>query len=844
MKNLDKQYSPADFEAKTYAQWEDAGVFEPTGKGEPYTIMLPPPNVTGVLHMGHALQDTIMDILARRARMLGKDVLWQPGTDSAALPTNKIIQEKLEAEGKTREDVGREQYVKLADEWYQQTGSEILNQMKRLGASCAWNRSVFTLDPEYVKAINEAFLEYYQRGYIYRGSRIVNWDPKTQTTVSDLEIEYQTEKGNFYYFQYGPFEIGTARPETKFSDKYVVVHPDDERYAEYKHGDTFECEWINGPIKATIIKDEASDPSVGSGAMTITPWHSQIDFELAQKHDLDMEQIIDFDGKLLPVAGEFAGMPIEEAREKIVQKLDEKGLLNRVDEKYEHNVAVNDRGKGTIEPQVMRQWFVDMSKLKEQTIKAAEDEDVKFVPKRWKKHFVSWMENVYDWNINRQIWLGHRLPVWWKKGTHGTDNEEGNFVVQLDSPGQEYEQDPDTLDTWFSSALWPLGTLGWPRDSKELERYYPTDVLVTARDILYLWVARMVFSGLELVKDIPFKEVFIHPTVLTKDGKRMSKSLGTGIDPLELIEEYSADALRFGLMSQMSFDSQAIKFDETDVTAGRNFANKIWNMARLLQGLEGRDERSTADDWIEGQLSELISRVNKNLDEYRIGEALDEIYNFIWKDFADWYLEILKHEGLVEVAKKVFVTTLQLLHPFMPFVTEVLWDSFGQEGMVALSQWPSAEAFSTKKDAEKGMAVFKDIVSSAREARRYLKISPGEEVSLAVKHPVLETALGKIARAKLVDTDESLLRWPLASGGAIGIGSATIDEAAKENARAELSKEKEELAVKISKQEGLLKQMAERAPQEVIDEKKAELATWQARTNAVDNILLYLGTDK
>lgn len=820
-------------------------MFTPTSKENPFVIMLPPPNITGSLHMGHALQDTIMDILSRYHRMLGESVLWLPGTDHAALPTNKIINDQLAAEGTDRFKIGREKFLERTQEWYDKTGKEIVNQMKRMGCSCDWSRERFTMDDKYVAAVNAAFINYFEKGYIYRGARIVNWDPQTQTTVSDLEIDWKTEKVPFYTFKYGPFEISTARPETKFGDKYVVMHPDDERYQQYKHGDQFEAQWINGKITATVIKDEAIDREFGTGVMTITPWHDVTDFAIAVRHGLDMEPIIDLDGKLLPIAGEFAGMPITEARPKIAEKLRQKGLLAGVEENYEHNVALNDRGKGVIEPQVMRQWFVDMKKLKAETLEAAQKDLIRFIPVRWKKHFIDWMENVYDWNINRQIWLGHRLPVWWKKGTHGTADEDGNFVVSVDPPAEgEWEQDPDVLDTWFSSALWPIATLGWPEATDDLNTFYPTSVLVTARDILYLWVARMVFSGLELMQGekygnrkqaarIPFKDVFIHPTVLAKDGRRMSKSLGTGVDPLGLIEQYGADATRFGLIYQMSFDSQAIKFDEQAIKAARNFTNKIWNIARFLSTLEDRGEKSLADDWIESRLAKTAQQVTGLINEYKFGEAARLLYEFVWKDFADWYVEMLKVEGSATAARESFATILRLLHPFMPFVTEKLWEQYGEDNsMLISSSWP---ALDSRQNDFSEIDYIKDIVSTVRGARTLLGVKPGSAVDIympqATAMPLVVQAL---CRASIANAESGAMRrFPLMSGGYVAIGSAEITDQSLSNARDKLNKERTKLEAFIQRQEATIAGMAGKAPADKIAEKKTALEEAEQRLKEI-----------
>lgn len=790
--------------------------------------------------------------------MLGDRTLWVPGTDHAALPTNKIIVEQLSREGKTKEDIGREAFLERTQKWYSKTGAEILHQMKRLGCSCDWSRSRFTQDEKYIEAVNTAFIKYYESGYIYRGSRIVNWDPKARTTVSDLEIDWKTEKTPFYTFRYGPFEISTARPETKFGDKYVVMHPEDERYKQYSEGDTFTAEWINGPIEATVIKDDAIDMEFGTGVMTITPWHDATDFAIAERHNLTMEQIIGFDGKLLPIAGEFAGQDAVSARDSIVEKLQEKGLVVSIDENYEHNIALNDRGKGMIEPQIMRQWFLRMDKLKEDTILAAKEDIVNFVPPRWKKHFINWMENVYDWNINRQIWLGHRLPVWWKKGSHGSDQEEGNYVVSLESPGADYEQDPDVLDTWFSSALWPFATLGWPENTSDLKNYYPTSLLVTARDIMYLWVARMIFSGLELLKEetynrpelsdrAPFRGVFIHPTVLAKSGQRMSKSLGTGVDPLELIEKYGADATRFGLMHQTTYDSQAIKFDEDAIKSARNFANKIWNLARLISSLPDRGSKETlADTWIKLRLNECTAKVSGYLEKLMPGEAARTLYDFIWKDFADWYVEIVKTEGSPEVAQSVFKDILKLAHPFMPHITETLWGTAGEKEMLITASWPEIKELPQKeqdkfRDTEKSMNAFKEVVNTVRSARRLLSVPASAGINLFTADPAMPESMQNLTRATLqAELTDDMIKFPLPSGGSIGLSSSHITAESIKQARASLEKEADRLTAFITRQQQIINNMRDKAPDQVVVEKEASVSTSQSQLDEIKKNLACL----
>jgi valyl-tRNA synthetase len=843
-----QQYEPAEYEAKIYQQWEDSHSFQPDLSSEktPFVVMLPPPNITGSLHLGHALQDTIIDILIRHHRLLGEPTLWLPGTDHAALPTNKIIVEQLAAEGKTKEEIGREEFLRRTAAWYQSTGAQIIHQMKRLGCSCDWSRTRFTLDDAYYRSVQTAFVEYHKAGYLYRAPRLVNWDPATQTTVSDLEIDWHTEQTPFYTLQYGPFKIGTARPETKFGDKYVVMHPEDQRYANYQHGQTISLEWINGPITATIIKDEAVDPGFGTGVMTITPWHDATDFDLAQRHNLDMQQIIDFNGQLLPVAGDFAGLTVADARPRVVAKLQQKNLLVSVDDSYEHNLALNDRGKGVIEPQVMRQWFLDMSRLKEPTLAAAEQGQLEFLPPRWKKHFLNWMHGVRDWNINRQIWLGHRLPVWWRPGTHGTDNEEGNYIVSINKPddraglpaeasGAGWEQDPDVLDTWFSSALWPFATLGWPEGTPDLAKFYPTSLLVTARDILYLWVARMVFSGLEFLHQLPFRQVLIHPTVLTKDGRRMSKSLGTGLDPLELIDRYGADATRFGLIYQMNYDQQALKFDEEALKSARNFTTKLWNMARLLESLPVRSELSLADHWLQTRLHEVQQALTAELAAGRVGEAARRLYAFTWDDYAAWYLEILKEEGSTVFGRDAFRQLLQLLHPFLPFITEVLWQRSGAEGLLINAAWPSTSA---GKPAD--LTVFQEAVTLVRALRAQAGLKPTAKLNFSTPSSLpLPRAFQRLTGTVQVSAvNQPALSLKLANSLELTLAFTPEQQ---QSARTKLTQARELLAHQLEKQSAILVQMQGRAPDSKLKLKQAALAELKVKLAAVDKNLQLLG---
>lgn len=695
------------------ALWEKADYANPDtciAKGvtkadaDTYSIVLPPPNVTGTLHMGHAAMLAIEDILIRYARMQGKRTLWVPGTDSAAIATQAKVEDELyKKEKKTRHDIGRDELLKRIEVFTDESKATIINQLKKMGSSLDWSRYAYTMDDTRYRAVMEAFVRMHEAGLIYRGNRIVNWDPKLQTTVSDDEIEYVEKQDSFYYFKYGPFVIGTVRPETKFGDKYVVMHPDDKRYAEYKHGQQLELEWINGPITATVIKDEAADMETGSGVMTITPAHSGIDFEIATRHGLDVEQVIDERGILLPIAGEFAGQHIKKARAAIVEKLQKKGLVEKIDEKYVHNVATNSRGGGTIEPQIKKQWFVTVNKKatfpdgKERTLKewmkeAVESGQVKITPERFERIYYHWIDNLRDWNISRQIWFGHRIPAWFR-------GEE--VKVSLESPGADWEQDPDVLDTWFSSGLWTFSTLGWPEQTKDLEAYHPTAVLETGYDILFFWVARMVLMSGFLVGQIPFRQVYLHGLVRDGKGQKMSKSLGNIIDPLTMIGKYGADATRLSLIMGAAPGTD-IKLSEDKVRGFKHFANKLWNISRFVLENEGNPhgELLPEDAAKVAEAQKVAEEVSRLIQEFRLDLAADTTYHFVWDRFAAQILEdskeVLKGEDAAAKASKqrmlyeILITSLKLLHPFMPFVTEAIWQHLPEKETDALmvAKWP------------------------------------------------------------------------------------------------------------------------------------------------------------
>jgi valyl-tRNA synthetase len=732
-----KPFDPASAEARISALWEKADYANPdtciekgvtAADAETYSIVLPPPNVTGTLHMGHAAMLAIEDILIRTARMQGKRTLWIPGTDSAAIATQaKVEGEIYKKEKKTRHDLGREELLKRIEIFVEESKATIINQVKRMGSSLDWSRYAYTLDEKRYGAVMEAFVRMYDAGLIYRGDRIVNWDPKLQTTVSDDEIEYVEQKDPFYYFQYGPFVIGTVRPETKFGDKYVVMHPDDARYAEYKHGQTIDLEWINGPITATVIKDQAAVMETGSGVMTITPAHSNIDFEIAQRHKLDIEKVIDERGILLPIAGEFAGQHIKKARAAIVEKLQAKGLVTKVDENYMHNVATNSRGGGIIEPQIKRQWFIDVNKevefpdpstglraggtkssLKGKMREVVENGTTKIMPERYERIYYHWIDNLRDWNISRQIWFGHRIPAWHRpkdgvpSATRGI--EEGEIYVGLTAPeGDDWKQDEDVLDTWFSSGLWTFSTLGWPEETADLKTYHPTAVLETGYDILFFWVARMILMSTFLVGEVPFKNVYLHGLVRDGQGRKMSKSLGNIIDPLVMIEKYGADATRLSLIMGAAPGTD-IKLSEDRVRGFKHFANKLWNISRfVLENHEVITEESpygSEDQKLVDEARALAAEVTKHIENFRLDLASDLTYHFVWDRFAAEILEeskpILKAEhSLARISRQkalyeILIISLKLLHPFMPFVTEAIWQELPQKDSAQLmvAKWP------------------------------------------------------------------------------------------------------------------------------------------------------------
>ncbi|MCS7201230.1 MAG: valine--tRNA ligase [Dictyoglomus sp.] len=719
----------------------------------PFTIVLPPPNITGSLHLGHALNATIQDILIRWKRMQGFNALWIPGTDHAGIATQAVVERELLKEGKSRWDLGREKFLERVWQWKEKYGQTIIEQLKKLGVSCDWDRLRFTMDDVYSRAVIKAFVDLYNKGYIYRGERIINWCPRCRTAISDLEVKYIEEESFLWYIRYplveeeGYLVIATARPETMLGDTGVAVHPEDERYR------SFIGKNVTLPLvgrKIPIIADKAVNPEFGTGVLKVTPAHDPDDFEIGKRHNLPFITVIDERGYMNENAGEFKGLDVYSARKEIEKLLTQKGYLVKK-EPYTHDLATCDRCGTSIEPLISKQWFMRMDEIAKEAIKVVEEGKVKFIPDRWKKIYFDWMYNIKDWCLSRQLWWGHRIPAWYC-------NDCGHVNVKEESPKNcekcgslNLKQDEDVLDTWFSSALWPLGTLKWPEENPDLEYYYPTSVLSTARDIINLWVARMIMMGLEFKKDVPFYHVYIHPTVLTKEGKRMSKSKGTGVDPLELIEKYGADITRFSLAVQCT-EMQDLRFHEENFENTKNFANKLWNASRfVLMNLEDKDYSkvdlkahllSLSDKWILSILQKEIKEVTEHLENYRFSEYVKTIYNFFWSEFCDWYIELVKprlsnkedpESKLIaqSILWKVLTTNLLLLHPVMPFITEEIWQKLPYHSeSIMINPWPNYEEDFIDEESEINMEFIKESIRKIRALRAEFNIPISERIKV------------------------------------------------------------------------------------------------------------------
>ena len=748
-KDLAKQYDPKDVEDRIYKFWLDGKYFHAKCDPEkkPYTIVIPPPNITGQLHMGHALDNTLQDILIRYRRMQGYDALWLPGTDHASIATEAKIVEAMRKEGITKEDIGREGFLKRAWEWKEKFGGRIIEQLKKMGSSCDWDRERFTMDEGCSKAVKEVFVNLYNKGLIYRGERIVNWCPHCLTSISDAEVEYEDQAGHFWHLRYpfkdgsGYLELATTRPETMLGDTAVAVNPNDERYKDIV-GKTLILPIVHREIP--VIADDYVEMDFGTGCVKITPAHDPNDFEVGLRHNLEVIDTFTDDAHIKPEWGKYAGMDRMEARKAIVEDLEKEGAIVKIED-YSHNVGVCYRCHSSIEPKVSKQWFVKMEPLAKPAIDCVKNGEVKFVPERFDKTYYHWMENIKDWCISRQLWWGHRIPAWYC-------DECGEVVVSKETPTvcpkcgcNHLTQDPDTLDTWFSSALWPFSTLGWPDKTPELAHYFPTSTLVTGYDIIFFWVARMIFSSVENMHERPFDTVFIHGIVRDAQGRKMSKSLGNGIDPLIVIDEYGADALRFTLATGNS-PGNDMRFSDEKVGASRNFANKLWNAARFILMNLGEDEKAPhipdelalEDKWILSLFNKLTKEVTDNLDKFELGIAVQKLYDFIWDVFCDWYIEISKirlnsgDEKAAQTARDMLVyimsNTLKLLHPFMPFITEEIWQTLPHKGeSIMISEWPVYKDEYDFSVEEQEMDRIMEAVRAIRNRRAEMNVPPSKK---------------------------------------------------------------------------------------------------------------------
>ncbi len=751
MVEISDRYDPSRVEARWYQVWEERGYFhaDAASPKKPYCIVIPPPNVTGSLHMGHAFTFTLQDVLIRYKRMDGWNALWLPGTDHAGIATQYVVEKQLAAEGKTKEDLGRAAFIERVWRWKEESGGTIIRQLKRLGSSCDWQRERFTMDPGLSAAVREVFVRLWEEGLIYQGDYIVNWCPRCETVLADLEVEREDRDDEFVYIRYGPLTLGTVRPETKLGDTALAVHPRDRRYAKYV-GKTMEVPSVEGTVTLQVVADSAVDPKFGTGVIKVTPGHDPVDFEIGRRHNLPVRTVIGFDGKMTALAGKYAGLDRFECRRRIVADLKALGLVERI-EPYRHAVGVCYRCKTPVEPLVSKQWYVRMQPLAEPAIKAVRSGKIKMVPRGWTKTYYHWMENIRDWAISRQLWWGHRIPVWY------CDADDSMYVSRADLTrcpkcSAPLRQDTDVLDTWFSSGLWPFSTLGWPDSTPELKTFYPTSCLVTGFDILFFWVARMAMLGIKFMGDVPFRHVYIHALVRDAEGQKMSKSKGNVIDPLSIMDRYGTDAFRFTLVA-LAAQGRDIRLAEERIEGYRNFANKLWNGARLvLTNLAGYDPAiarrgtpSVADRWIMSRLTDAVARTRKALDGYRFNDAASAVYQFLWHEFCDWYLEIAKRslyqtEDPVAraVTQRTLVETLEgtlrLLHPFMPFISEEIWQRLPHRGdSIMVAPYPRVARKGRDPEAERRMAPLIAVVGAIRTVRSESRIPPGVELRVTVK---------------------------------------------------------------------------------------------------------------
>ena len=846
-KELAKAYEPKEVEDRIYDFWMKGKYFhaEVDPKKKPYTIVIPPPNITGQLHLGHAMDETLQDTLIRWRRMQGYSALWLPGTDHASIATEAKIVEAMRKEGITKEEIGREKFLERAWAWKDQYGGRIVEQLKKLGSSCDWDRLRFTMDEGCNKAVNHVFKKLYDKGLIYRGERIINWCPHCKTSISDAEVEYAEKDGNFWHLRYpltdgsGYIQLATTRPETMLGDTAVAVHPDDERYKDMI-GKTVTLPLVGKEIP--IIADSYVEQDFGTGVVKITPAHDPNDFEVGLRHNLPVINVMDDGGVINENGGKYAGMPALEARKQIVKDLDEAGFLIKI-EPIKHNVGTCYRCGTVVEPRVSTQWFVKMEPLAKPAIDAVKDGDIRFIPERMDKVYYNWMENIKDWCISRQLWWGHQIPAWYCACGETIVSETVPTVCPK-CGGTHLSRDPDTLDTWFSSALWPFSTLGWPDNTEELKYFYPTNTLVTGYDIIFFWVARMIFSGLEHMGEVPFNTVFFHGLIRDAQGRKMSKSLGNGVDPLDVISVYGADALRFTLVTGNS-PGNDLRFSEEKVSASRNFANKIWNAARfILMNIEGKDidcalpkKLYTSDKWILNRFNNVTAAVTENLEKFELGMAVSKLYDFIWDDFCDWYIELAKirmnsaDEESADSARRVLVwtmsNTLKLLHPFMPYITEEIWQTLPHDGeALIVAKWPEYDEALSFPQEVKNLENVMALIRAIRTRRNEMNVPPSKKA-----HIYIDTA----HPAPYEEASEFIAR--LAYGSKVEIGTGFDVQGAvtavTDDAKALLPMD--DLVDKAAETARLNKELAN--AQKQLDTVKAKLANEKFTSKAPQNVI-------
>ena len=876
---LESKFNPKDFEDKIYKNWEESGYFKPSEdkSKKPYTIVIPPPNITGKLHMGHALDETIQDLLIRYKRMQGYNTLWLPGTDHAAIATEAKVVAKLKEEGISKEDLGREEFLNRAWEWKKEYGGIIINQIKKLGCSCDWDRERFTMDEGLSNAVKHVFVELYNKGLIYKGKKMINWCPYCKTSISDAEVEYEEEPTHLWHIKYKVkgeenryVIVATTRPETMLGDTGVAVHPADERYKDLV-GKTVILPIMNKEIP--VVADEFVEKEFGTGAVKLTPAHDPNDYESGERHGLEVVEVFDETGKMNDLVPEYEGMDLYEAREKIVEKLKEIGALVKIED-YTHNVGKCYRCHHRIEPKISEQWFVKMDTLAKPAIDAVRNGEVKFIPERFDKTYFNWMENIRDWCISRQLWWGHRIPAYYCKECGNMQVSESEITKCNKCGSKNIEQDDETLDPWFSSALWPFSTLGWPEQTEDFKYFYPTDTLVTGYDIIFFWVARMIFSAIEHTGKAPFKNVFIHGIVRDSQGRKMSKSLGNGIDPIEVIDKYGTDALRFSLILGIS-PGNDIRYMPEKLEAASNFANKLWNASKFVLGnLENykeiefkdiKDDLTYADKWILSKLNVLVAEITNNIDGFELGVFAQKIYDFIWNEFCDWYIEMVKPRLYNENDKtklaamytlnKVLADSLKLLHPIMPFITEEIYTKlYNNDESIMISKWPEYDNNLNYEKEIQAVEELKNIIIGIRNIRVQRNVHPSKKSKLIfVTSDLKETVkdsepwllkLGFGSEIQVKDNKEEIPQNAmavLANGVELYMPFEELVDIVEEKER--LQKEKERLQSEIQRATKMLSNpgFVNKAPAEKIQEEKDKKAKYEDMLVLVESRLLEIG---